>query len=98
MFNYVDDNLAMDGLQNDLILIEKFACDWQLIISIAKTYIMNIGFKNPNFKYFFNIKIQCKEVANDLDVLIRNVFFDEHINTMCTNAYKVINSIFRCFC
>ena len=27
MFNYVDGNLAMDDLQNDLILIEKFACD-----------------------------------------------------------------------
>ena len=43
MFNYVDDNSTIDGLQNYLILIEKFARDWQLIISIAKTYIMHIG-------------------------------------------------------
>ena len=42
MFNYFDGNLALDSLQNDLILIEKFARDWQLIISIAKTYIMHI--------------------------------------------------------
>ena len=69
MFNYVDGNLAMDGLQDDLILIEKFTRDWQLIISIAKTYIMHIEFKNLNFKYFFNgVEIQCKEVANDLVV------------------------------
>ena len=44
----------MDGLQNDLILIEKFARNWRLIISRAKTYVMHIGFKNTNFKYFFN--------------------------------------------
>ena len=43
--------------------------------------------------------MQCKEVANDLSVLIRNdLSFDEHINTMCTNADRVINSIFRRFC
>ena len=61
---------------------------------------MHIGFKNTNFKYFFNgVEIQCKEVANDLGVLIRNdLSFDEHINTMCTKAYEVINSIFICFC
>ena len=53
MFNYVDGGLAMDGLQNDLILIEKYACDRQLIICIAETNIMHIGFKNFNFKYFF---------------------------------------------
>ena len=100
MFNYVDGNIAIDGLQKDLILIEKFAHDQQLIICIAKTYIMHIGFKNPNFKYFLNgVEIQCKEVANDLGFLVRNdLSFDDHINTMCTKAYKVINSIFRCFC
>ena len=87
-------------MQNDLILFEKFDRDWQLIISIAKTYSMHIGYKNPNFKYFFNgVEIQCKEVANDLGILIRNdLSFDEHMNTMCTKAYKAINSIFRCFC
>ena len=55
MFTYVDANLAMDGLPNDLILIKKFAHDWQLIISVAKTYILHIGFKNPNFKYFLMV-------------------------------------------
>ena len=100
IFNYVDSNLAMDGLQNDLILITKFARDWQLIISKAKTYNIRIEFKNPNFKYFLDgVEKQRKEVANDLGVLIRNnLFFDDHINKMCAKAYKVINSIFRCFC
>ena len=100
MFNYVDGNIAINGLQKDLILIEKFAHIWQLIKSIAKTYIMHVGFKNPNFKYFLNgVEVQCKEVANDLGILIRNdLSFDDHINTMCTKAYKVINSLFRCFC
>ena len=100
MFNYVDGNIVIDGLQKDLILIEKFAPDWQLIISIVKTYIMHIEFKNPNFKYFLNgVEIQCKENANNLGVLIRNdLSFDDHINKMCTKAYKVINRIFRCLC
>ena len=45
MFNYVDGNIAIDGLQKDLILIEKFAHDWQLIISIAKLILCILGLK-----------------------------------------------------
>ena len=33
IFNSVDGNLAMDGLQNDVILIANFFRNWQLIIS-----------------------------------------------------------------
>ena len=83
-------------------LLKTGARDWQLIISIPKTYIMQIGFKNPCFKYFINsVEVQCKKAANDLGILICNdLSLDVHINTLCTKAYKVINSrpTFRCFC
>ena len=68
----------------------KICRDWQLIISIDKTYITHIGFKSPNFKYFLNdVEIQCKEVANNLGVSIRNdLSYNEHINIY--NVYKGI--------
>ena len=43
--------------------------------------------------------LKYKVVIKDFGVLTRNdLSFDEHINTKFTEAYKVINSIFRCFC
>ena len=58
---------------------------------------MHIDFKNPNFKYVIS-GIKYKVVVKALGVLTRNdLSFDEHLNIKCTEAYKVINSIFRCF-
>ena len=90
----------VNSLQFDLNALEIWAAKWQLTISIQKSFILHIGFKNPKIKYHMcGSEIANKDIICDLGVHASiDLFFNDHIYIICKKAYWVIDKIFRSFC
>uniref|UniRef100_A0A914NMT3 Reverse transcriptase domain-containing protein n=1 Tax=Meloidogyne incognita TaxID=6306 RepID=A0A914NMT3_MELIC len=88
-----------NSLQNALNIISQWSSDWALEISTQKTFVLNIGSKNPKYTYTLNGDIlQITSVIKDLGITITNdLSFDLHYNIIIRKAYarasSVLNSI-----
>ena len=93
-FNHMD--ICDNALQFDLNALEIWAAKLQLTISIQKSFILHIGLKNQNIKYYFcGSEIASKDIICDLGVHVSNdLFFNDHIYIICKKAYWVINNFF----
>ena len=71
-----------------------------MTISIQKSFILHISFKDPNIKYYTcGSDKASKDIICDLGVHVSDNFsFNYHIYIICKEAYWVINKIFRSFC
>ena len=86
-------------LQFDLNVLEIKAAAWQLSISIPKSFILHISFKNSNIKYYiYGNEIASKYIICDLGVHVSNdLSFNEHIYFICNFICWVINNIIVLF-
>jgi len=88
-----------NSLQNALNIISQWSSDWALEISTQKTFVLNIGSKNPKYTYTLNGDIlQITSVIKDLGITITNdLSFDLHYKIIISKAYarasSVLNSI-----
>ena len=98
-FNHAD-ICDVNSLQFDLNALEIWAAKWQLTISIQKSFIPHISFKNPSMKYYIcGSEIASRDIICDLGMHVSNdLSFNDHIYINCKKAYWVINNIFRSFC
>ena len=80
------DEVAVQGLQDDLHKLSKWSEDWQMPFNVEKCKVMHIGYNNQNAEYLLSGKeVQSVDQEKDLGVIISN---DLKFSKQCIKAEK----------
>ena len=73
--------------------------DWELELAPSKCVVMRIGCNDHLPVYSLNgVILSVVKQFKDLGITFcDNLSFNIHINSICSKAYIIINSIFRCY-
>uniref|UniRef100_A0A1I8B4I5 Reverse transcriptase domain-containing protein n=1 Tax=Meloidogyne hapla TaxID=6305 RepID=A0A1I8B4I5_MELHA len=84
-------------LQDKINLLTDWADDWGLPIAFNKSYILNIGNKNPKNTYSIrDHKVEQVDVVKDLGIFVDDkLTFNKHIKIICRNAFLRSHQLLR---
>jgi ribonuclease P/MRP protein subunit RPP40 len=92
-------SLLVNDLQRDLDAISAWARSWQLCISVAKTFVLHIGAKNPHRVYSINdTPIASADSIKDLGVnIVSDLSWSKHVSEVVKKANRTCNVILHGF-
>jgi len=84
-------------LQEKIDILNSWAKDWGLNISLNKSYVFNIGSKNSKKPYnILDHELQHVETVKDLGILIdHKLTFKKHIKNICKLGYLRSHQVLR---